>query len=383
MKKTFLLTIFTLLLYGCASSVLSTPRYSYYTYDGKNTPLKNDGTSRGFVYLISRENTSECIILKYVGKSKEVIIPEKIAGRNVIEIRGFSGPGTTNIRSVIIPNGVRIIGDNAFSTNLLSEITIPNSVEIIGKRAFHHNRLNNIIIPNSVISIGNEAFSENRLTNVIIPDSVITIGEKAFNSNPIINITVGSNVTTIGRYAFGGFPRDSEQIANLYIKNKIEILNYSIFGNIDLTGAYIQNDRQNGNYTRQGNIWLFNGSVIIPKFAEIRTGIYIQLVSIDGISPSQFQNQSHNFPREYYEKIYSKFPFPSRIIEFCSGRFYLPPGIHSIEVVYLEERSDTNSINFSTDSMIWEQRYLFEGYTYEINYKRLPENRLQFSIDRI
>ena len=61
-----------------------------------------------------------------------------------------------------------------------------------------------IVIPNSVTSIGNQAFCECKgLTSVVIPDSVTTIEDLAFVScSSLTSVVIGSGVTSIGERAF-------------------------------------------------------------------------------------------------------------------------------------------------------------------------------------
>lgn len=63
--------------------------------------------------------------------------------------------------SITIPEGVKEIGDNAFSLcSSLTSITIPEGVTKIGDNAFQScNKLISITIPESVIEIGKSAFS--------------------------------------------------------------------------------------------------------------------------------------------------------------------------------------------------------------------------------
>lgn len=195
----------------------------------------------------------------------DVIIPEKIDGYTITEIKGsaFRDAGLT---SVVIPSTVVIIGVSnadqtyygAFEENKLSKITIPDSVTTIDKNAFRNNKIKKVIIPASVTSIGEEIFQGNNtleeivvdennptydsrsdsnaiietstntliqgckkttipdtitdiewfafcamdLTRMIIPDSVVTIGGFAFKSNELTEIVIPDSVTTIGSYAF-------------------------------------------------------------------------------------------------------------------------------------------------------------------------------------
>ena len=112
----------------------------------------------------------------------------------------------SNVKKVVIEDGVTSIGDYAFSdcSGLIS-ITIPNSVASIGSRAFYYCiSLTTITIPDSVTSIGNSTFSGCwDLTSITIPDSVTSIGNSAFASCiRLTSITIPDSVTSIGSRAF-------------------------------------------------------------------------------------------------------------------------------------------------------------------------------------
>ncbi len=112
----------------------------------------------------------------------------------------------TNIKSVIIENGVTTIGEYAFyyCTGLTS-VTIPNSVTTIGQYAFSNcTVLTSVTIGNSVTSIGNNVFYNCRsLTSITIPDSVTTISNYAFmDCTSLTSVTIGNSVTSIGNGAF-------------------------------------------------------------------------------------------------------------------------------------------------------------------------------------
>lgn len=71
---------------------------------------------------------------------EDVIIPSEINGEKVTSIgQGFfcgAGKGFKNIKTVVIPEGVEIIGNDAFRLSNISYIVIPSTVEIINNRAF-------------------------------------------------------------------------------------------------------------------------------------------------------------------------------------------------------------------------------------------------------
>jgi hypothetical protein len=112
----------------------------------------------------------------------------------------------SNIKALVIQQGVTSIGDAAFIDCPVSSINIPNSVTSIGDAAFNMcSRLTSVTIPNSVTTIGEYAFSGCwSLTSVTIPNSVTTIGEYAFyDCNSLTGtLIIPNSVTTIGEYAF-------------------------------------------------------------------------------------------------------------------------------------------------------------------------------------
>jgi hypothetical protein len=90
----------------------------------------------------------------------------------------------------VIPDGVVIIGDNAFNGKNLVGVTVPASVTSIGNSAFRDNKLTSVIIPASVTSIGDFAFYRNALTSVSIPASVTSIGDFAFYGNALTSVII-------------------------------------------------------------------------------------------------------------------------------------------------------------------------------------------------
>ena len=77
------------------------------------------------------------VLEKYNGYDRKVVIPDevKVIGENAF--RSFGWGEHSDIESVTIPDGVKIIEDAAFcGCSRLRNITIPDSVTSIGKMAF-------------------------------------------------------------------------------------------------------------------------------------------------------------------------------------------------------------------------------------------------------
>ena len=108
-------------------------------------------------------------------------------------------------REFSLPEGVRVIGENAFaSAEYLKSVVLPSTLERIENRAFSAcTRLTCIEIPEGVTYVGDRAFySTEALAEVILPESLTHIGDSAFAGAALTSVYVPKGVTFIGREAF-------------------------------------------------------------------------------------------------------------------------------------------------------------------------------------
>ncbi|GHU01999.1 hypothetical protein FACS1894147_02960 [Spirochaetia bacterium] len=177
-------------------------------------------------------NDGRGMITAYKGGGGAVVIPPYLSWKPVTGIgkeaftfeiestnfaltgRIFGGRGLT---SVVIPNSVTSIGENAFWGNKLTGVVIPSGVTAIAPGAFKDNKLSNVVIPNGVTSIGMGAFSKNQLTNVVIPHGITTIGMDAFSENQLTGVVIPNSVTTIDANAFA-----KNNITSVVIPNSVK-----------------------------------------------------------------------------------------------------------------------------------------------------------------
>ena len=120
----------------------------------------------------------------FASKSSQITSFEELKYfTNLKSISQGAFSGCTELKSLIIPEGVLSIEANAFYfCKKLSSITIPNSVTAIGDNSFAYcSGLSEVVIPNKVTTIGSSAFEGCAcLTSVTIPASVTYIGKRAF-----------------------------------------------------------------------------------------------------------------------------------------------------------------------------------------------------------
>ena len=108
----------------------------------------------------------------------------------------------SSLTKIIIPDGVKYIGDEAFRqcTNITS-LNIPEGCTTIGRSAFLNTRLQAVKLPSTLKSIGQEAFENNKdLTTITFPKPAtkLTLGYYVFNGcDNLRDIYITSDAPTI------------------------------------------------------------------------------------------------------------------------------------------------------------------------------------------
>ncbi|MEK5165834.1 leucine-rich repeat protein [Paenibacillus sp. FSL R5-0527] len=175
-----------------------------------------------FSYEISG---SDAIITGYTGPGGNIVIPDSIEGYSVVGIKGsYRGtsykPGAfennPNIVSVVIPDGVTFIGENAFSGSVnLTSVTLPSTLNNIADGVFANTSLTSIVIPSNVTRIGMSAFKGTKLESVVIPPTVTEIGIGAFEHCYNLKSIIIENPNTIVSSFIGTIPQQTTIVGHV------------------------------------------------------------------------------------------------------------------------------------------------------------------------
>ncbi|MBQ9795062.1 MAG: leucine-rich repeat domain-containing protein [Clostridia bacterium] len=104
-----------------------------------------------------------------------------------------------------LPEGVRVIGENAFSSQKgLKTVVLPSTLEEIESGAFYGcESLGDIKIPEGVTYLGDRAFYGcAAMTEVILPESLTAIRRQAFEATGLTSVYIPAGVKTIEDDAF-------------------------------------------------------------------------------------------------------------------------------------------------------------------------------------
>ena len=148
------------------------------------------------------------IIKDYIGKEKQITIPDTIDDKPVTKIASEAFEGK-NLLEVNMPDTIKEVGKYAFASNMyMTNIKLSASLKSIpeGMLAFC-GKLKELDVPPSVKSIGKNSFDYVKLRKIIIPASVQKISNKIFG-------------TKLEEYKFTTFVVEKECFAEQFLSSK-------------------------------------------------------------------------------------------------------------------------------------------------------------------
>jgi hypothetical protein len=187
-------------------------------------------------FIVQTNATNTISIMKYTGPGGDVDIPSEISDMPVVSIEFEAFSGQANLTGITFPNTLFKIGGSTFQGTGLRSVVIPDSVRILGSMAFFYcTSLTNAVIGSSVNGIYSMTFVRTSLTSVTIPDSVTNLDYRAFGScSKLTSITIGTNVASIGDLAF----ESCTNLTSIFFKGDAPNLGSSVFAGVTHATVY-------------------------------------------------------------------------------------------------------------------------------------------------
>ena len=225
-------------------------------------------------------DASHPFLLRYKGKSKNVVVPDGIEW-----IGPYAFANNMNLQTIQFPDTLDSIGEGAFSgcKNLIS-IDIPDNVYHISFNCFRNcTKLTQVNLPIRIKKIPSNCFENCKsLTNINIPDSVIEIGDHAFSgctnlkevkNMPDIEISrsvfEGCKKLDTTNFRYASIPEESEE--NVRHNEYVDINDWYMSSDGEIDNDKFAEDLENlvrtefdvGDYFEEPSIQGFAGADII------------------------------------------------------------------------------------------------------------------------
>ena len=153
-------------------------------------------------------------------------------GDDVAEIGDYAFDGCQNLDQVLIPEGLRIMGNACFRSTAIQEIDIPDGVTKIGNNAFANSPLVSVAIPDSVVEFGDGVFAYcAELLSAEIGGGIREIGLSMFwGCTSLENVVISEGVTTIEMNAF----QDCVNLVTVKLPASLECISVHAFADAGL-----------------------------------------------------------------------------------------------------------------------------------------------------
>jgi hypothetical protein len=164
--------------------------------------------SEGFELIV--ESQGKAIITRYVGEVQDLRVPSVLENFPVRYIEKGAFEGHPGLKRVTLPDGLEMLGDDAFrNCTGLEEIIFPSGLKDIGLNTLRNcTALIRAVLPAELTEIPGGMFRECTSLEIIsIPGKVRTIGSSAFyGCTSLKEVTIPRSVKEILEYAFSECP---------------------------------------------------------------------------------------------------------------------------------------------------------------------------------
>lgn len=359
--------------------------------DAKNLTLyarwesyeESDRYYNGFIF---ESDGSSVVITEYVGESGEdidLVIPATIGGLPVVKVGPLAPEEPlTYFNSVTIPEGIKILGVNAFSSLKVTEpIVIPSSVEVIESDCFNIAFLNGIEFAagSRLKTIGDSAFAYVRIDGVLqLPEGIEVIGRNAFYDAFIVDIRLPS---TLRRIEAGGLHIYYDYTPTLFIGGNVEYI-----GTDAVTADYVYLEAEESAAAGFARNWAGESSAIIygvqPTSVRLHVGDKVEELHgnyfiledpvVAGYTFLGWQDASGRFVRrafasaeggDYYAVLEEQSPTDGRTFDTMA---VLEPEVTNTFIIHGNENYDSilyfrPNVAAGTEIVIWQTGKVYGG----------------------
>ena len=211
-------------------------------------------TADSFDYTI--DGNGEITITRYYDSDTEnVVIPDHIGDHKITAI-GYGAFRNRNFKSIVLPDSIVTIAENAFlGCGEMESIQFGSGVKTFGKSALAYCRkLQSVTLPEGITEIEEYLLTgcEN-LKSVTLPEGITSIGQHAFASCwNLQKINIPDGVTSIYREAFEGCVR----LFDLSFPDSVSYVDYEAFNSCGWYNNHLAGDVYVGSvyYGYSGNM---------------------------------------------------------------------------------------------------------------------------------
>lgn len=177
-------------------------------------PLTSVAEDSGLSLSYTLNEDGTVMLTGAVGSDSALVIPSVIDGKKVTSIKSHAFAGMNELKSVVIPASVTVIGDLAFTAcpNLsLIYVEPENSVyKTVNGSLYKGSSLvvyageNDAVLDSSTKSVAKGAFlGKENLTSAKLPESITEIGDFAFSGcTSLAEIDLPDSLTSLGKSCF-------------------------------------------------------------------------------------------------------------------------------------------------------------------------------------
>lgn len=158
------------------------------------------------LFKVTDAKNKECKLSEVGNHYKDIdgviTIPAEVYGLTVVKVASDAVKNRKKVKKYVLPNTIRELEKSAFHKSEAEEVVLPIGLKTIGDYVFADSKLKSIVIPHGVQSIGYQCFRKSEVEEVELPIGLKTIGESAFAGSKLKSIVIPEGVQSLGKCCF-------------------------------------------------------------------------------------------------------------------------------------------------------------------------------------